>query len=187
VNPEVRAGYTVGWLEGARRRLLLSTPVFSQQWPETLEIREAHLEIACYEAIDCQDAPLELYRLKRAWAPLGCTWHRADASGNQRWQTDGAGGSQDRGASCEDATRITARFERGDGLLWVRWDITDVAREWVAGAPNHGLLLESSGAEQSGEAWPDANYFARFHPTHDSDHNSNPQLRPRLVILVERR
>jgi len=101
-----------------------------------------------------------VYRLTQPWGEYNVTW------ANQPAYTQ------------ED--HATAMVPSGQGgfegpLLWMEWDLTEIVRDWLSGAPNHGILVKDMQENAS------TLYSTQFF-THDRlDENHFPRL---LVTYV---
>lgn len=185
INPGLRWGCKVGWLNG-RRRLLVKIPALCASWPAELKIKQATLEMAAYEATGMAGAPIAAHQMWRDWRAGSVTWNRCDVTRRAKWQSSGASGRRDRAADVLAAVQLDSPIKRGATRTWLSWDVTELAQAWVSGEEtNRGILLVSLAAEESGKASPRSEHLVRLHPNTDSAHNRDPALRPRLILRLE--
>ncbi len=105
-----------------------------------------------------------LYRINRHWEEMSTTWN-APWSQAGCWAVPG-----DRQATPATIKKITEAPDPTE--VWVRWDVTSLVQEWVAGtAPNEGLLLVLSA-----ETGTEYKFRSRDYP------GAGGGMRPRLIV-----
>jgi hypothetical protein len=109
------------------------------------------------------------YGINRPWDVGAATWVNATAT--TRWEREGCSGPSDRGGLVASALVETERVA-------YTWDVTELARRWVANpSSNHGLVLEANAAGSG--YWT---FAASDHP--EVPPNGLHRLRPKLEIMV---
>ena len=161
-EPFIRVGPTS---QGNAARVLISYDLASV--PANAEVLGAWLEMHLNGRSNGTPLTVSAHQIRRQWTDGTATWHRA--MGNQFWEFPGASGDQDRDATALDVQQL----DQVAG--WVRWDVTNAVRDWLAHpATNWGLLLV-------GEAAHNVQY--QFDSSERVWSGSNPTAgRPRLVI-----
>ena len=128
---------------------------------------------------------MTVHPMRRTWDAHGATWNRSDVSERINWQSPGASGRGDIDPSVTAASQLESNFLRGERLVWMRFDITEVVRQWTEEGGNFGLLIQAHAAEQSGALGKKK--YLRVHPMTDSHFNRDSQLRPRIVLTIDPR
>jgi hypothetical protein len=105
-----------------------------------------------YEEDKKLDQVTYIYRLTTPWSESTVTW-------NSPWLTPGGD---------FDAGHAYASFQPNQSGCMLSIDLTDLVQEWVAGTPNHGFLLYSTGP----------NHILRY----SSKDNPSPAEHPKLHI-----
>jgi hypothetical protein len=90
---------------------------------------------------------MDVYQVNQPWQVDEATWNHADKAAGLAWELAGANGTPaDRAAFPESQVVMS------DTLTWYDFDVTNLARAWVADpATNHGLVLKSFDA--AGGMW----------------------------------
>lgn len=107
----------------------------------------------CGGALQCGAMDVAIHRLTLAWTETGATWANMSSASD---------------AHVYASVSIPAGYSQLD--RWLRWDVTDLVREWADGSfPNYGLAMH--GQEGGAENYK---YF--------SSREAGADLAPRLVI-----
>jgi len=129
----------------------------------TLPVYQAFLELYVASRTNTNTLLADVYELKRAWVDREATWRLARSG--VPWEAAGANGASDR--SQTSTGMLTLNQPEG---TWVRVDVTELVRKWLAHPEeNLGILLR-------GRAGGGVQYTLR-----SSDH-PDQQYRPKLVI-----
>ena len=116
------------------------------------------------------DLQIDCYGIRRPWEMPDANW--SQATDMTEWEGPGCGGPGDRETTPADSVVVT----QGDTLH--QWDVTSLARQWVANpGDNHGVVLE---ADASGSGlWT----FISSDEGEGTGHSWYRQ-RPKLELLV---
>jgi hypothetical protein len=107
--------------------------------PTDAEVISATLSLRSATHQSVGDMTVKCYGIKRPWDLSEATW--TNATQTTQWEVPGCGGPSDRDMEPADSVLITA-----DGRTYT-WDVTNLARQWVANpSTNHGILLEGEAA-----------------------------------------
>jgi hypothetical protein len=130
--------------------------------PGYASITEARLELYASGRGAAVPFTARLYRVLRSWTIDEVTWNSAAAG--TPWETPGCDGATDREIS------PTVSIELGQIARWYSFDVTELARLWLANpAQNQGVLLRGEASQaMEYQFW--------------SAENSMMEYRPRLVV-----
>lgn len=161
-EPFIKVGPTS---QGNAARVLISYDLASI--PANAEVLGAWLELHQNGRSNPTPLTVSVHQVRQQWTDGTATWLRPLSS--QFWQFPGASGDQDRDPTVLD----TQHLDQVAG--WVRWDVSNAVRDWLAfPSANRGLLLV-------GEAAHNVQY--QFDSSERVWNGSNPTGgRPRLVI-----
>ncbi len=140
--------------------------------PADVEVVSATLSLVPNYRQGVGDMTVNCYGLERPWDVGTATW--TNATDTTRWEGEGASGPGDRGELVASALVVAERET-------YTWDVTELARQWVADpSMNHGVVLEGSAAGSG--------YWTFV----SSNQPENPpygfhRLRPKLELVVQLR
>ncbi len=139
--------------------------------PTDVEVVSATLSLVSLFHAGVDEMTVGCYGVKRPWVVDEATWTQAAAS--TQWEVPGCLGPKDRELTPAWSVLLTT-----NPTTYV-WDVTDLARQWVASpTSNNGVLLEGEAAGSG---------YWQFY---SSDHAENPphalhRSRPRLDLVVQ--
>jgi hypothetical protein len=138
--------------------------------PTNVEVVSATLSV--HSSFDSGVGPMTVscYGIKRPWNIFDATW--ANATQTSQWEVPGCDGPSDREPTPVGSVVLAS------GNTWYRFDVSELARSWVADpTANHGVVLKGSAAGSG--------YWTFV----SSDQAEDPpqwkhRLRPKLELLV---
>ncbi len=139
--------------------------------PTSVRVISATLSLRAAGRNQVGDMLVKCYAIRRPWELSEAIWSNATLA--TPWEVPGCGGSSDR-----DLEALSSVWVTDTDTTYV-WDVTAVAREWVADpSSNHGVLLEGEAAGTG------------YWTFTSSDQPERPpfayhRLRPKLELLVE--
>jgi hypothetical protein len=139
--------------------------------PRNVQVLSATLTLRTAASLDSSPLTVNAYGMKRAWDLEGVDWTRSTTG--TMWAGPGCSGAADR-----EMTPVASVVLAATQTSYA-WDVTELARRWVADpSQNYGLLLEGQGGG--------AGYYTVF----SSDQTENPpnnmhRHRPKLELWVQ--
>ena len=131
------SGYTVQVAADGTRKSLLKFDV--SVLPPNAQVVSATLNLRATGHSNVDDLLVKCYGIRRPWEVSEAGWENATV--DTQWEVPGCAGSSDR-----DAEPLSSVWVRQAETTYA-WDVTALAREWVANpASNHGIVLEGDGA-----------------------------------------
>jgi hypothetical protein len=128
--------YTVRVAADATRKALLRFDV--SVLPMNAQVVSATLNLRAAGRRSVDDLLVKCYGVRRPWEVGEASWQSATL--DTQWEVPGCAGASDR-----DAEPLSSVWVR-DAETTYAWDVTTLAREWVADpASNHGIVLEGDG------------------------------------------
>jgi hypothetical protein len=129
--------YTVGVAADGSQKALFKFDV--SVLPANAQVISATLNLyAAGHTPHVDDLLVECYGVRRPWEVSEASWQ--DATLDTQWELPGCSGTTDR-----DMEPLSSVWVRDTDTTYT-WDVTALAREWVANpASNHGVVLEGDG------------------------------------------
>lgn len=176
---------------GLRQLGLIRFDGIAERLPKRAKIKAAYLELyktgepkdtGQYAKVAQKDLAISLYGVLRPWKsgtgkgksdPTGATFTTRGANGEGMIEYWGEANQIEtgpvRGVDFTERELSRAPLQPNETGLWMRWNITPLAQEWVANpASNHGVLLMA-------RSYYVGSYFA-------SSEAQEAEFRPRLII-----
>ncbi len=139
--------------------------------PTDVEVVSARLMLRSALHRDVGDMTVHCYGIRRPWSISEATWTNATAA--TQWEVPGCGGPSDRDPVPVDSVQVTT-----DNRTYA-WDVTELARAWVADpSANHGVVLE-------GEAAGSGYWLFRSSDQVEDAAHTYYRLRPKLELVVQ--
>jgi hypothetical protein len=138
--------------------------------PTDVQVISATLSLRTANHLNIGDMLVHCYGVARPWDISEATWTNANAA--TLWEAAGCSGVGDRDQTPADSVLVT------DDNTTYAWDVTEMARVWVADpSANHGVVLEGEAVEEG--YWT----FRSSDQAEDAAHTYH-RLRPKLELLV---
>ncbi len=138
--------------------------------PSNVEVVSATLSLFPWFHQGVDDMMVNCYGVKRSWDVDAANW--ISATQTTRWELEGCAGPGDRDMTPASSVTVVA-----DKTTYI-WDVTDLARQWVADSgTNHGVLLEGEAARSG--YWA----FVSSDQTEDPPY-AHHRKRPKLELVV---
>jgi hypothetical protein len=139
--------------------------------PSDVEVISASLSLRSALHRDVGDMTVHCYGIKRPWSISEATW--ANATADTQWEVPGCAGVTDRDTVPVDSVLVTT-----DNATYT-WDVTDLAKQWVADpSANYGVVLE-------GEAAGSGYWLFRSSDQAEDAAHTYYRLRPKLELVVQ--
>jgi len=136
--------------------------------PRNVEVVSATLSVVASFRQGAGDMTVECYGIQRPWEVSQANWISATQS--TAWQAPGCTGPLDRQQRPDASVVVTT-------AATYNWDVTDLARQWVADpSQNHGVLLRAAGAGTG--------YWTFVASEQAEDRHENYRKRPKLELVV---
>ncbi len=157
------------WAGGARS-VLLNFDLSAI--PNQALIHSATLGLYSYDITYGDEGNVQCYRLTTAWDQSQANWRQADKK--HKWNKRGGGQIDQATDYGFGPNGIIAKQQVKDGGQWLRFPVTSVIQDWMAGKyPNYGWLIKGDCKENCGM------YY------HSSEYRQQPELRPMLEIKYD--
>jgi|GEM_PF-2630555 len=139
--------------------------------PTNVEVVSATLSLVSSNPTRVGNMTVNCYGVKRPWEVSKASW--ISATQTTAWEQPGCSGPSDR-----EMTPISSLVVTGTNITY-NWDVTDLARQWVADpSTNFGVLLEGSAAGSG--YWTFVSSDQVEEPTH-----WGYRQRPKLELIVQ--